>query len=210
MPVYNGLRHVIEAVESVLAQTYANIELIVVDDGSTDGTPEAVVRGAPTATVVTQPHGGVGAARNSGIAAARSTFIAFLDADDMAPPGRIAAQIAAVQESGADAAFGDVVALRVDANGSREERPAAPGLLPSACLVSATLAAGIGPFDERLRAGEFFDWWGHAGDRGAKHVFVPGVVALRRLHERNTGRDLTRRADYLKVLRARLARQGQS
>ena len=81
IPAYNRDRYLAEAIESVLAQTYPAIELIVVDDGSSDRTAEVAQRYALTYHF--QPNGGISAARNAGIALATGEFLAFLDSDDI-------------------------------------------------------------------------------------------------------------------------------
>jgi len=82
IPVYNGERFVAQAIESVLAQTWPNIEVIAVNDGSTDGSAEVLARYEGRVAVVEQDNCGVAAARNAGIRRARGEFIAFLDQDD--------------------------------------------------------------------------------------------------------------------------------
>lgn len=83
--VHNGERYVAEAIDGVLAQAGVELELIVVDDGSTDGTADILAAAAqdPRVTVVSQANRGVAAARNAGMARARGEFIAFIDADDV-------------------------------------------------------------------------------------------------------------------------------
>src|SRR4051794_28277766 len=86
IPVFNGEALIGEAIESALRQTYPNIEVIVVDDGSTDRTLEVIQALAASDSrirVIQQANGGVARARNRAIAAARGEFIAPLDADDL-------------------------------------------------------------------------------------------------------------------------------
>lgn len=86
IPVYNGEKHIRTAVECVLRQRYTDWELIIVNDGSKDGTPaivEELSAGDPRIRVIHQENGGVSAARNTGFQAARSTHVALLDADDL-------------------------------------------------------------------------------------------------------------------------------
>lgn len=93
IPVHNSADYVAEAIDSVLAQTYPNYEIIVVDDGSTDSTPEIVKGYGHEVTYVRQENGGAASARNHGIGLARGTYIAFLDADDMWLPEKLEKQI---------------------------------------------------------------------------------------------------------------------
>ncbi len=105
MPAYNAERYVADAIRSVLAQTYRDWELVVVDDGSKDGTG-AVVRAlaARDARIryVARENGGQAAARNTGIRASRGTLVAFLDADDLWVEAKLELQLRALAETGAD------------------------------------------------------------------------------------------------------------
>ncbi len=92
IPVFNGARYLGEAVASVLAQTYRPVEVIVVDDGLTDGSA-AVARSFRAVRVLEQERGGPAVARNAGAAAATGEFLAFHDADDLLPPDKLERQI---------------------------------------------------------------------------------------------------------------------
>jgi len=94
IPAHDAAQTLAATLDSVLAQTYPRIEIIVVDDGSRDATPAVLARHAPRVRAVRQAHGGLAAARNAGLAAARGAFIALLDADDLCEPERIGAQVA--------------------------------------------------------------------------------------------------------------------
>jgi len=94
IPAYNAAATLPDTLDSVLAQTWPRIEIVVVDDGSRDGTPDVLARYAPRVRAIRQANGGLAAARNTGLAAARGQFIALLDADDLCEPERIGAQVA--------------------------------------------------------------------------------------------------------------------
>jgi len=92
IPVYNDEKHVADAIESALNQTMKEVEVIVVDDGSTDGTPGVLKRYEGRIKIIRQENKGPGAARNAGIKASRGRYICFLDADDTFMPEKVEAQ----------------------------------------------------------------------------------------------------------------------
>ena len=105
IPTYNRTQQTIAAIESVLAQTYPNLEIIVVDDGSTDGSVEAIQRfisqrtnGRHQISLLSQPNQGASIARNTGIAKARGEYIAFLDSDDLWAPEKLEWQLQALEQ----------------------------------------------------------------------------------------------------------------
>lgn len=97
IPAYNACQTLAQTLDSVLAQTYPNIEIIVVDDGSTDATAEALKAFGEKVRSIYQPNKGLPGARNTGCIAARGEFIALMDADDLCMPERIAIQVGAMQ-----------------------------------------------------------------------------------------------------------------
>jgi GT2 family glycosyltransferase len=106
IPTYNRAHCLTKAIDSVLAQTHRELEILVVDDGSTDGTADRLARAyahEPRLRVLSQPNRGVSAARNHGLRAARGDFVALLDSDDAWLPWKLEAQLAclaAVPEAG--------------------------------------------------------------------------------------------------------------
>ncbi|MEP7356397.1 MAG: glycosyltransferase family A protein, partial [Anaerolineales bacterium] len=109
---YNSRPYIAEALDSVLAQTLAPFELLVMDDGSTDGTADVVRAYGPRVQWHQQPRAGVAAARNNIVPRARGDLIAFLDADDFWTPTKLEIQAAAFRASPTpDAVFGHVQQL---------------------------------------------------------------------------------------------------
>lgn len=98
IPTFNRAYILEKSIESVLAQTYPSIELIVVDDGSTDGTRELVARYGDRVRYIYQTNAGLAAARNTGFAASRGEFLAFQDSDDLWVPWKVAAQVAVMRK----------------------------------------------------------------------------------------------------------------
>ena len=95
---YNAGEHIAQTLDTVLAQTYSPMEIIVVDDGSTDNTLDVLRSYGDRIQVIAQPNGGVSAARNTGIRAARGEFIALMDHDDLCFPERIALEVAFLKQ----------------------------------------------------------------------------------------------------------------
>jgi glycosyltransferase involved in cell wall biosynthesis len=114
---YNAAPYIAETIESVLAQTFADFEYIVVDDGSSDGTGEIVARYAPRVTALRQENAGEGAARNRGFERACGEYIAIVDADDTWQPDKLARQVEAM-DANPDAGLCYTDAATIGADGS--------------------------------------------------------------------------------------------
>lgn len=111
VPMYNVERYVGDCLDSVLAQDFESIEVLVVDDGSTDGSPEivrAVASRDRRVTLLSQANAGQGPARNLAVDRARGEFLVFVDSDDLIPPGSFRSLVAAMRRSGSDFAVGGV------------------------------------------------------------------------------------------------------
>jgi glycosyltransferase involved in cell wall biosynthesis len=101
IPVHNHATWIVESTRSALEQSYAPVEVVCVDDGSTDGSGE-VVRGLDRVSVYRVPNGGPSAARNYGLARARGEYVQFLDADDVLHRDKLARQVPLLRDAGAD------------------------------------------------------------------------------------------------------------
>lgn len=122
MPVHNRAAWVARAVTSALEQSYAPLELIVVDDGSTDETRRELDRFGDRISVISQPQAGAYAARNRGLRAARGEFIAFLDSDDRWLPHRLARQMPLMDRPEVALVFGDAIHVHVSAEAKQATR----------------------------------------------------------------------------------------
>lgn len=198
--VRDGLPYVLEAVESVLAQEGVASRAIVVDDGSSDGTPERLALMDPGRVIVIAGHGheSTCAARNRGTAASTAPWIAFLDADDLWPPTRTVELLAVIEDPDEDLAVGYVKEFAGEApildTASPPPQGSRVGLCVGGTLSSRRLLDRVGYFDESLRVGEYVDWLARARSLGVREKVSPTVSLLRRVHERNTSRE--RRSDY--------------
>ena len=120
IPAFNAARFIAETLTSAQAQTWPDLEIIVVDDGSTDDTAaivEAAAATDPRITLIRQANAGVAAARNAAIAAAKGDYVAPLDADDLWHPENISAQVAALERAGPGTAVAYAWHVRIDAAG---------------------------------------------------------------------------------------------
>jgi glycosyltransferase involved in cell wall biosynthesis len=214
IPAYNSERYLAEAVRSALAQTYRPVEVIVVDDGSTDGTI-AVAAGFGTSVRYSLiPHGGAAAARNHGLALARGEFIAFLDSDDLWLEDKLARQMAAfASDPSLDLVFGQVEHFFSPELAHEDRRkvqlPAVmPGLLPSALAARRQAFARVGLFENGWEVGEFISWYLRASELGLRKAVVPTVVTRRRVHQANTVRVRSQNyTDYVRILKQSLDRR---
>ena len=197
IPVFNAESFVGEAIESVLEQTYSAVELVVVDDGSTDRTADVVGSYGETLTYVRRPHQGAAAAKNNGISAARGEFIAFLDADDVWHPDKLTRQMARIaQRPKIDLCFTQYRNFWTPDLGEEERRyQGSPLSHPVSGWSMSTLLARRGIFE---RFGLFEEdvaekhqsllWALRTAERGAIVDVTPAVLMYRRLHSGNLSR----------------------
>jgi glycosyltransferase involved in cell wall biosynthesis len=216
MPVFNGERYLTAALRSVLAQTYAPIELICIDDASTDGTRDILASFGDRITLIDSPRNcGIGGARNLGLPAARGDAIAFMDADDLWEPKKLAIQMRKlVEDAHIDLSFTHmryfISPELPEEEKARRVCPPEPvaGYLAASLVARRAVFDKIGLFDPQLRVGEFIDWFARAKDAGFRYAVEDPVLLHRRIHDRNTVivQDKAR-VDYVKVVRQALARR---
>lgn len=195
VPAYNAAWCIRKAIDSVIAQTFRDFELLVVDDGSTDCTAEILVEYGDAIRVIRQPNGGLARARNAGIHASRAEFVAFLDADDWWLPGKLAPQVALLRAR-PDVGFASTMARVEDAEGvflNLWPCPTRTDFLPhlfsangsvagsgSAVIARRQLLMQIGCFDESLLSLEDVDMWMRlAAVSGYACIGEPLVVILK-------------------------------
>ncbi len=214
IPVYNGERYLASTLQSVFAQDYQPLEVIVVDDGSTDSSTR-LVREFTDVHYIRQENRGVAAARNVGIAAARGEYLAFLDQDDLWEPDKLRRQVDCLTQH---AHLGYVI---VHERLVVEPGMAAPSWLktalltsdhpafvPSALMVRTTTLDRIGTFDQRYLMSSDSDWFFRAKDLGVPMAILPQTLLLRRIHDQNhSAQTGTAMREMLQVARASLVRQ---
>ena len=207
IPVYNGEKYIRCAIDSVLKQDYEPIEIIVIDDGSSDATLEILNDLADEISIYRQPNKGSAAARNLGIRMAKGTYIAFLDADDYWFPKKISAQMQALQATGCRMTYTRFLFWNVDAEdswpdpasvlargqaGSEEQSKVEPrwvyadllldcSVWTSTVLIDKEELNRVGGFNEDLRKGQDYDLWLRLS-RTVQMACLGQVTALYRIH----------------------------
>jgi glycosyltransferase involved in cell wall biosynthesis len=215
VPARNAERHLREALCSALEQDPPPLEVIVVDDGSTDATAALAESLGQPVRVLRQPPAGIGAARNRGVSAARGEIVGFLDADDRWAPGALAARLRGFQSSGApDLVWGRVrhfISPDLDsqaAAGLYCPPDAAVAHLAGGLLVRRAALEQVGPFATDVRVGEFIDWVLRSREAGLAEALVDDVVLWRRVHPgSHTARNRDALSDVAHVLKASLDRR---
>lgn len=207
IPVRNGKDYIQEALDSVLQQSFTNLELLLIDDGSTDDDYDRYALQDPRVRVIHLAGNGVSRARNVGMAQSRGEFIAFLDADDVWFPGKLEAQVRYFDaHPDVGVVFGKFIRWPALPGGgfapassliqdvsqlskTEEERSGwlyarlLDGLLVgmNTAVVRRSVYEAIGGFDESMRQGEDYDFWLKASRIAEMHS-LDGNVALYRIH----------------------------
>ncbi len=216
MPVYNGERFIQEALDSIAGQGYPLIEIIVVDDGSTDSTREVVGGIDGPLRYYWQHNAGPASARNLGLRHSGGEFIAFLDADDLWLPGKLGRRVVCLTERPELlCCLGHIQNFWMDelADEAKEFEgmrfaEELPGFHLCATLARRRLFEDLGSFDPGLRTGSDTDWLLRMRDAGVPYEVLPDLVAKRRLHSGNlTRRDLASRDVLLRNLKTSLDRR---
>ncbi len=233
IPCFNAQRYIGAAIESALAQHWPELEIVVVDDGSTDNSVALVREAYPNVVVLRQQRQGVALARNRGIAHAHGDWIAFLDADDLWLPGKLQAQADLLRAtpqarmaytawqvwSSTEAVPSPDYLANLQARAGQValwSEPSGwiyPQLLldcvvwTSSVLVQRSVLDEVGLFDPQLRIGEDYDLWLRAS-RVTPIVCVPRPYALYRMHPNSITRSAPDKNYRSVVIKRALARWG--
>lgn len=204
----------IETLDSVAAQTLQPTEVIVVDDGSTDGSVHVAALGRSRLQVCSIEPSGRSVARNTGAQRSTAAMLLFLDADDLLVPDALSMLCDALQsDPSADIAHGLTYEF-VDAHdppgpGSRRGNQVVDVRLGGCTLLRRSLWDRVGGLDPALSQGEWIEWIDRAGQQARGVIRVAQVVLHRRLHGGNGTASTAAQSDYLAVARAALQRKRQ-
>lgn len=214
IPVYNGAGFLRESVASVVAQHYSPLEIIVVDDGSEEDVEAAVRALNVDVRLFRQDNAGPAAARNLGIRNAAGELLAFLDVDDLWPPGMLAGLAGHLNaHAELDIVHGYGQLMRSDADGEPEFIGSARETFPyylAAALYRRRAFETVGLFDTELRFGEDTDWFTRAGEKGLRVERLEQVTLHIRRHGGNMTRDKNlRELGTLRIFKKLLDRRRQ-
>jgi glycosyltransferase involved in cell wall biosynthesis len=209
VPAYNAASFLPKAIASIDRQGYHPLEIIVIDDGSTDNTAE-VVRGLPSVShYFHQENKGPSAARNVGLKHAKGAFIAFLDSDDEWPAGKLELQLARFHaDPGLEVVLGRIQyislpgAMELDLPFETEDRTLTHVHLGSG-VYRKSVFDRIGLFEESLRYSEDVDWFMRAREEDISMVILGNVTLLYQLHAGNMTREMTAERSNLGIVMRR-------
>lgn len=204
IPCYNGAQYLGQAIDSVLHQTYQDYEIVVVDDGSTDTTAQVAARYGDTIRYLYQANHGPSSARNAGVAISTGDYLAFLDADDLLLPNKLAREVAALEaEPGLGLVAGGYQYIDEYGRWLGDEHPwnGRPAIdlltiltggltVVHAILLRRVWFDRIGGFDASLRYAEDMDFWYRLSLAGCPMSWLPDIVCQYRIHTRNMSRSI--------------------
>ncbi len=194
IPVYNGADFLADAVASIGRQNYGPLEIIIVDDGSTDGTAGLSARLGADVRYVYQRNSGPASARNKGLEIASGEIIAFLDVDDIWPVDKLALQTACILKNpNLDVVLGRIQVVRLAGSPETDLSIDSGSPLTNVLLGSALFRKSafdkVGNFDETLRYSEDHDWFLRAREAGIEMTVIDHITLYYRLHGKNMTRD---------------------
>jgi glycosyltransferase involved in cell wall biosynthesis len=214
IPIHNDALFIQAAITSVLSQGVENLEIIIIDDGSTDDFEEKIkCFNDPCIRLIKQNNSGAAIARNNGVKNARGEFLAFLDADDIWAPNKLKLQLEVlINHEDVNMVFGQVKEFYdssiLGLDDLQKNVKTFVGYSPIALLVSKSDFLRVGDFQSKWKVAEFIDWYDRAKYVGLTEIILPDVLAFRRIHSGNI--DRLKRPDakqYVAVLKEALDRK---
>ena len=208
--VYNGEKFIEDAIVSVQNQTWKDLNIIVADDGSTDETLNIITglsKSDDRISVLARSHQGVSATLNAAIGYSSAKYIAFLDADDLWDPTKLAVQMEALSNSESEVCFCMTQEFENLSENSiqsyRARKEPLKGVSKTAFLGPRSIFTRFGLFDETIAIGDFVDWFSRVVRADVPVIMLDQVLTFRRIHENNTTRDISKN-EFLKVLKSHL------
>ena len=214
IPIYNNALYIQEAIRSVLSQGIEKLEILVIDDGSTDDFEEKIKGfNNPHIRLIKQINSGAAAARNNGIKNAKGEFLAFLDADDIWAPNKLKLQLEVlINREDINMVYGQVKEFYDSSilgyDDLQKNAKTFVGYISGALLISKKDFLSVGDFQSKWKVAEFIDWYDRAKYVGLSEFLLPDMLMFRRIHSGNI--DRLHRPDakqYVAVLKEALDRR---
>ncbi|MCP4950246.1 MAG: glycosyltransferase family 2 protein [Proteobacteria bacterium] len=206
--VYNGENFLAQALESVMAQSYVNFEVLIVDDGSTDKTKSIAERflNDSRCRYIFQANGGHASAMNIGVSNAGGELLAFIDHDDLWDRRKLALQVNALRESpNLDMVFTHWKNFLESGSSGRLkfQHEGLKGYATGTMLIRKEAFLKVGDFDTTLTKGYFFPWYDRSRILGVREFVLPNLLYHRRVHGENIsiGKDAEDYKDYFAAIR---------
>jgi len=215
MTVYNGEKYIKEAIRSILDQNYPNLDVWVIDDGSTDQTKEIATSFGETVNYIFQKNSGIAAGWNNGINSSGGDYLAFLDSDDIWTAGKLQRQMKFLQSHPqVMASFGYMEEFYSPGLPDETKKKykcneqAVPGYSAGTILISRKNFMEVGIFNQQWEKGIFSDWFLRAKEMNTSMHMDEKVMLKRRIHENNHGiKKRDKYVDYVRMLKASLDRK---
>ncbi len=192
--VYNGEKYIAEAMESILSENYPRIEIICLDDGSTDSTINILKKFGAAVKISSQENKGVAIARNQANKIAQGELITYLDSDDLFVQGRIAKMVEVFSQKPKTAiVFGQIKQFITPELASstlekiKLKEEILTGVCPGGIMYRSDIFKQIGEFEEGNHTAYFLDWYLKAKEQKLIEEYLEQVVTLRRIHPNNSG-----------------------
>jgi glycosyltransferase involved in cell wall biosynthesis len=219
VPVFNGERFLKEALDNIFEQSYRPLEVVVVDDGSTDGTKAVANSFGDKVRYLWQSNAGPWVARNFGISAAKGEFLAFLDADDLWHGEKLVRHMARFQKRPElevsvcmiqNFWVSELRQEEMKFKNDRRSKPI-PGYVCPGIVCRRSQFEQVGLFNKDLQHAAATDWFLRANRKGTVVELLPEVLVFRRLHQLNRSRIHASNSqnEYLKILQTHLKERRQ-
>lgn len=182
--VYNGETYLAEAIRSIIKQTYANIELIVVDDGSSDNSGK-IAKQFPEVKYVYKENKGHASALNLGLKMAQGGLVAFLDCDDLWLPEKIEKQLQEFEQNPQLQYCTTLIQEFYNPDLENYVRPALPGYVATTLMVKKSFFEDYGKFEENKKHSHVTEWFAKTKNQNVAEYTVSEVLAYRRIHKEN-------------------------
>lgn len=208
--VYNGENYIREALQSINDQNYANLEIIIIDDGSTDRTAHVVHNFPASINYEFQENSGIASGWNRGVEVATGKYLTFIDADDRWSEDKVKRQVDLLESKPEiDIIFGHVIEFySSDVFEKHGEKQPIPGYSAGTMMIKKEKFLNIGMFNTKWIKGIFTAWYMRASDAGLTTLMDDEIYLYRRIHNKNHGiQKRDNYVDYVRILKESLDRK---